>query len=85
MTYALSGALLLSVLAFLWLPRRLAMCNGYMFLTSILYVNIGGAQVRWRMQTRGAELPGDGAWRLESEEAFLGSCLRARHRFGMMS
>eukprot|EP00286_Rhodomonas_abbreviata_P018291 CAMPEP_0181310308 /NCGR_PEP_ID=MMETSP1101-20121128/12516_1 /TAXON_ID=46948 /ORGANISM="Rhodomonas abbreviata, Strain Caron Lab Isolate" /LENGTH=570 /DNA_ID=CAMNT_0023416927 /DNA_START=15 /DNA_END=1727 /DNA_ORIENTATION=+ len=47
MIYALSGTVLLSVLAFLWLPRRLAMCNFYMFLASVLYVNVGGAQDFW--------------------------------------
>jgi len=45
--YAVGAAVLLSVLAFLWLPRQLAMCNFYMFLSSVLYINIGGAQDFW--------------------------------------
>jgi hypothetical protein len=47
LAYALTATLVLSVLAFMWLPRRLAMCNFYMFLSSVLYVNIGGAQDFW--------------------------------------
>eukprot|EP00283_Hemiselmis_rufescens_P025926 CAMPEP_0173441318 /NCGR_PEP_ID=MMETSP1357-20121228/23893_1 /TAXON_ID=77926 /ORGANISM="Hemiselmis rufescens, Strain PCC563" /LENGTH=550 /DNA_ID=CAMNT_0014406887 /DNA_START=22 /DNA_END=1670 /DNA_ORIENTATION=+ len=45
--YAVSAAVLLSVLAFLWLPRQLAMCNFYMFFSSVLYINIRGAQDFW--------------------------------------
>jgi len=45
--YSLFCMLLLSVLAFLWLPPMLAKCNFYMFLSSVLYVNIGGAQDFW--------------------------------------
>lgn len=45
--YALSASVILSILAFLWLPKQLAMCNFYMFLSSLLYVNIGGAQDFW--------------------------------------
>ena len=43
--YALSAAVLLSIMAFLCLPRQLAMSNFYMFMASVLYINIGGAQV----------------------------------------
>ena len=31
----------LSVLSFLWLPPQLAKCTFYMFLSCVLYVNIG--------------------------------------------
>jgi hypothetical protein len=47
MIYAVSAATLLSVLAFMWLPRQLAMCNFYMFVSSVLYVNLRGAQDFW--------------------------------------
>jgi hypothetical protein len=45
--YALSATVLLSVLAFAWLPRQLAMCNFYMFMASVLYIGIGGAMDFW--------------------------------------
>ena len=45
--YALAGTVVLSVLAFAWLPRQLAMCNFYMFMCSVLYINVGGAQVNY--------------------------------------
>ena len=44
-TYAAFATVVLSVLAFRWLPRQLAMCNFYMFISNVLYINIGGAQV----------------------------------------
>ena len=47
LAYALAAAVGLSILAFLWLPRILAKCNFYMFLSSVLYVNVGGAQDFW--------------------------------------
>eukprot|EP00802_Teleaulax_amphioxeia_P010046 Tamp_10071.p1 GENE.Tamp_10071~~Tamp_10071.p1 ORF type:complete len:642 (+),score=101.05 Tamp_10071:129-1928(+) len=47
MAYALTCAIGLSILAFCWLPRMLAQCNFYMFLSSMLYVNVGGAQDFW--------------------------------------
>ena len=45
--YAISAAVLLSIMAFLCLPRQLAMSNFYMFMASVLYINIGGAQDFW--------------------------------------
>ena len=45
--YAISAAVLLSLMAFLCLPRQLAMSNFYMFMASVLYINIGGAQDFW--------------------------------------
>jgi len=39
--YAISAAFLLSCMAFLCLPRQLAMSNFYMFMASVLYINIG--------------------------------------------
>eukprot|EP00802_Teleaulax_amphioxeia_P003947 Tamp_03950.p2 GENE.Tamp_03950~~Tamp_03950.p2 ORF type:complete len:496 (-),score=123.98 Tamp_03950:2008-3375(-) len=45
--YAISAAFLLSCMAFLCLPRQLAMSNFYMFMASVLYINIGGAQDFW--------------------------------------
>uniref|UniRef100_A0A7S4NJG6 Folate/biopterin transporter n=1 Tax=Guillardia theta TaxID=55529 RepID=A0A7S4NJG6_GUITH len=47
MVYAISCSVFLSVLAFLWLPRQLAKCNFYMFMASVLYLNISGAQDFW--------------------------------------
>jgi hypothetical protein len=47
LTYALTAAAGLSILAFLWLPKQLARCNFYMFVSSFLYVNVGGAQDFW--------------------------------------
>ena len=47
MAYALVAAIGLSVLAFMWLPRQLAKCNFYMFVSHVLYVNVGGAQDFW--------------------------------------
>jgi hypothetical protein len=47
LVYALSCAVGLSILAFCWLPPMLARCNFYMFLSSVLYVNVGGAQDFW--------------------------------------
>lgn len=31
----------------MWLPRQLALCNFYMFVSSVLYINIRGAQDFW--------------------------------------
>jgi folate/biopterin transporter len=45
--YALSAAVLLSVMAFFCLPKQLAMSNFYMFMASVLYIDIGGAQDFW--------------------------------------
>lgn len=45
--YAISAAIFLSVLAIMWLPRQLALCNFYMFVSSVLYINIRGAQDFW--------------------------------------
>jgi len=45
--YAISSAVLLSIMAFLCLPRQLAMSNFYMFMASVLYIDIGGAQDFW--------------------------------------
>jgi len=45
--YAISAAVMLSIMAFLCLPRQLAMSNFYMFMASVLYINIGGAQDFW--------------------------------------
>ena len=36
MIYAISAAVLLSVLALLWLPKQLAMCNFYMCVMMII-------------------------------------------------
>ncbi|KAJ1483458.1 folate-biopterin transporter [Baffinella frigidus] len=37
----------MSVLAFCWLPPHLARCNFYMFMSCVLYINISGAQDFW--------------------------------------
>ncbi len=43
--FCLSGATLVSILSFIWLPRQMACCNFYMFISSVLYVSLSGAQV----------------------------------------
>eukprot|EP00290_Baffinella_frigidus_P011892 CAMPEP_0180150054 /NCGR_PEP_ID=MMETSP0986-20121125/21212_1 /TAXON_ID=697907 /ORGANISM="non described non described, Strain CCMP2293" /LENGTH=519 /DNA_ID=CAMNT_0022096899 /DNA_START=162 /DNA_END=1718 /DNA_ORIENTATION=- len=45
--YAVGAAIALSVLAFRWLPKQIARCNFYMFLSSVLYVNLSGSQDFW--------------------------------------
>jgi hypothetical protein len=45
--YAISAAVVLSCMAFVCLPRQLAMCNFYMFIAHVLYIGIGGAQDYW--------------------------------------
>ena len=45
--YAVGAAIGLSVLAFRWLPKQIARCNFYMFLSSVLYVNLSGSQDFW--------------------------------------
>mmetsp|Transcript_12405 Transcript_12405/g.19551 ORF Transcript_12405/g.19551 Transcript_12405/m.19551 type:complete len:548 (+) Transcript_12405:195-1838(+) len=47
MLYAVGTTVGLSILAFRWLPRQLAMCNFYMFISCVLYINISGAQDFW--------------------------------------
>jgi len=47
MIYALACTVWLSVLSFAWLPPQLAKCTFYMFLSCVLYVNIGSAQDYW--------------------------------------
>ncbi len=46
LSFCLSGATLVSVLSFIWLPHQMACCNFYMFISSVLYVSLSGAQVR---------------------------------------
>ena len=43
MTYTLSVAAVLCLCAHRCLPRRLALCNLFLFLDAALYVQIGGA------------------------------------------
>ncbi len=45
LSFCLTGATLVSILSFIWLPRQMACCNFYMFISSVLYVSISGAQV----------------------------------------
>jgi folate/biopterin transporter len=45
--YASVGSVVLCVLAFHCLPRQLAKCNLYMFISSILYINISGSMDFW--------------------------------------
>ena len=45
--YAIVASVALSVLAFRWLPKQMARCNFYMFLHTVLYVNLSGSQDFW--------------------------------------
>jgi folate/biopterin transporter len=45
--YAAGGSVVLCIMAFYCLPRQLAMCNLYMFISSILYINISGSMDFW--------------------------------------
>ena len=45
--YAAVGSVVLCILAFHCLPRQLAKCNLYMFISSILYINISGSMDFW--------------------------------------
>jgi hypothetical protein len=47
MTYTLTVAVSLCLLSFYCLPRRLALCNLFMFLDAALYIQIGGALDYW--------------------------------------
>jgi hypothetical protein len=70
-TYAAFATVVLSVLAFRWLPRQLAMCNFYMFISNVLYINIGGAQVTEGLAT--------------SSDCCARACMQFTPRFGCSS
>jgi hypothetical protein len=57
LSFCLTGATLVSVLSFIWLPSQMACCNFYMFISSVLYVSISGAQVPTQPARRATRAP----------------------------